>query len=79
MNFFNLLYLPCLCTYKTFLCKENILFKFYLQHAIAEIINFFQFSDDIEDTDIHAMAIEELYRVVEYSKDKVVGWIKNCR
>lgn len=39
-------------------------------------MNFFQSSDDMEDTDIHALVLEKLYRVLDYSKHKVVELMK---
>lgn len=48
----------------------------YDQHAIGEIMNFFQSSDDMEDTDIHALVLKKLYRVLDYSKHKVVELMK---
>lgn len=54
----------------------NIPIKFYFQHAIARIINFFQSSDDTENTDIPAFVLETLCRVLDYSKNKVIGLLK---
>lgn len=48
----------------------------YDQHAIAEIINFFQSSDGTEDTDIPTLALEYLWRVLDYSRNKVAESIK---